>query len=120
MAGQLVCWKCGASLEDMPKPLARLAECPACNADLYVCRLCEFFDTRVARQCRETVADEVKEKERANFCDYFQPRPDAWQPHDTTDAEKAKSELDALFGSGDGAETGEQGDARKKLDDLFK
>ena len=78
-----MCWKCGASLDDEPLPLARTAECAACNADLHVCRLCEWYDTAVAKSCREPVAEEVHNKERANFCDYFQPRPGAWSAPDT-------------------------------------
>jgi hypothetical protein len=119
----LVCWKCGASLGDEPLPLARLAECRACNADLHVCRLCEFYDLRVARKCREPVADEVKDKERANFCDYFQPCPGAYIAPDTLPAQHARNQLDALFGHEE-----EQGSDRKKsaeepvrtqLDNLF-
>ena len=32
----------------------------------------------VAKHCREPIAEEVKDKERANFCDYFKPRPGAY------------------------------------------
>ena len=58
MTGDLVCWKCGASLDDEPLPLARTAECAVCNADLHVCRLCEWYDTAVAKACREPVAED--------------------------------------------------------------
>jgi hypothetical protein len=44
------------------------------------------------------VADEVKDKERANFCGYFKPNPKAYVPVDSSGADKARSELDALFG----------------------
>ncbi|MGD2055336.1 MAG: hypothetical protein PVJ15_00905 [Gammaproteobacteria bacterium] len=120
----LVCWKCGASLEQEPLPLARLAECRACHADLHVCRLCEFFAPRVARQCREPVAEEVQDKERANFCDYFQPRPDAFIAPDTQPARTARRQLETLFGDGNGArESDDEASAsdslRKPLDDLF-
>ena len=49
----LVCWKCGASLAALSLPLRRQDECKACGAELHVCRLCEFYDTSVARSCRE-------------------------------------------------------------------
>ena len=94
----LVCWKCGAALAEQPLPLSRLAECPACRTELHVCVMCRFYDTGVAKQCRETIAEEVKEKRRANFCDYFQARPDAWQPQDTSAAQAARAALDELFG----------------------
>jgi ribosomal protein L40E len=119
----LVCWKCGASLESDSLPLARLAECPACHADLHVCRLCEFYDPGVANSCREPIADVVKDKERANFCGYFQPRPDACAGPVADPAREAKARLDALFG--DTRESGPEGiasdaeRARRRLEGLF-
>ena len=75
ISGLLRCWKCGHGLDDMPMPLRRRDECPACGADLHVCRMCEFYDTSVAKSCREPVAEEVTDKERAQFCDYFRAQP---------------------------------------------
>jgi hypothetical protein len=98
MSHALRCWKCGVSLAELSLPLRRLDECPACHAELHVCRMCEFYDTRVAKSCRETVAEEVKDKERANFCDYFRPSEQAWRPGERSAAEKAREELEALFG----------------------
>jgi hypothetical protein len=98
MSHALRCWKCGASLAELSLPLRRLEECRACHAELHVCRMCEFYDTRVAKSCRETVAEEVKDKERANFCDYFRPSEQAWRPAEQSAAEKARAELEALFG----------------------
>jgi len=93
----LVCWKCGASLAALTLPLRRLEVCKACDAELHVCRLCEFYDVAVAKHCREPVAEEVKDKVQANFCDYF------------VFAENRIAAADA--GSAQ---------ARKALDDLFK
>jgi hypothetical protein len=98
----LVCWKCGHSLASLTLPLRRLEECPQCHAELHVCRLCEWYDTRVAKSCREPIADEVKNKDRANFCDYFKPRAGAYQARDVGAAVSARSQLDALFGGGAG------------------
>ncbi|MCW9057860.1 MAG: hypothetical protein OQL11_03155 [Gammaproteobacteria bacterium] len=98
MTSSPVCWKCGASIEAQPLPLSRLAECDACRAELHVCRQCLFFDTGKASQCREPVAEEVRDKTRANFCGYFQLRPDAYQSPDDRAAEVARAELEALFG----------------------
>ena len=58
---------------------AHLTDCPSCRAELYVCRLCRFFDPRVAQQCREPLAEDQRDKTRANFCGYFVPRPDAYR-----------------------------------------
>lgn len=94
----LVCFKCGASLAELPLPFSRYAECPACRAEMHVCRMCAFYDTAVSKQCREPIAEEVKEKTRANFCGYFQPRPDAYAPGGAEREGAAQARLAALFG----------------------
>jgi hypothetical protein len=117
----LVCWKCGASLEALSLPLQRLDECKQCTAELHVCKLCEFYCTTVAKHCRETIAEEVKDKERANFCDYFKPRPDAYSTIEKDAASKAKTDLDALFGGGKTApaEPSAADKAKAELEALF-
>jgi hypothetical protein len=94
----LRCWKCGVSLTDYTLPIRRLEECRACGAELHACRMCEFYDTGVAKHCRETVAEEVKDKIRANFCDYFHPTPAAYRPEGTSAADRAREQLESLFG----------------------
>jgi hypothetical protein len=120
----LVCWKCGASLAALPQPLGRVEVCPACGADLHACRLCRFYAPGVARDCREPVAEPVKDKERANFCDWFQPRPGAWAAADPRAAEGSRAELDALFGlpaqAGPQPGRSEADAAREALERLFK
>jgi hypothetical protein len=118
----LVCWKCGASLADVTLPLRRLEECRTCGAELHVCKLCEWYSVTVAKQCREPIAEEVKDKERANFCDYFKPRPGAHSQADASVSTQARSELDALFGGAkDAAPQPSAADrAKAELDKLFK
>lgn len=116
----LVCWKCGASLDDLSLPLRRLDECRQCHAELHVCKMCEWYSISVAKHCRETVAEEVKDKERANFCDYFKPRAGAYSVASTDAAAKAQAELDALFGGGKkGSEPSAADKARAELEALF-
>ena len=100
MAHDLVCWKCGASLAALSLPLRRLDECKSCGAELHVCRMCVEYDTSKAKHCREPIAEEVKDKERANFCDYFKPRAAAYKPPDTAETTRSRAGLDALFGGG--------------------
>jgi|JFJP01.1.fsa_nt_gi ribosome-binding protein aMBF1 (putative translation factor) len=116
MNSELVCWKCGASLKALPLPLGRRAECLACGAELHVCRLCRHFDTRKAKQCRELAADEVKNKTRANFCDWFQPKAGAFGANAASTSAQPNP-LDSLFG---GASTTQPtADTRSELDKLF-
>ena len=93
----LLCWKCGASLEKLTLPLARRDECASCRAELHVCRMCVEYDTAVAKHCREPTAEEVSDKQHANFCDHFRPRPKAWTPPAAA-ADQARAELERLFG----------------------
>jgi hypothetical protein len=101
MTNLLVCWKCGTALADLPLPLSRLAECPKCRAYLHACRLCVSFDPRLARKCREQDAEEVADKEHANFCAYFKAKPDAYRPGGEARTQAARAKLDDLFGAGD-------------------
>lgn len=100
MANDLSCWKCGAALAALTLPLRRLDECPACRAELHVCRMCVDYDTRVAKHCREPTAEEVRDKTQANFCDHFKPRAGAYIPANTVAIDSARAELDKLFGKG--------------------
>ncbi len=134
MSDSLNCWKCGSALDDMPMPLRRRDECPACDTDLHVCRMCEFYDTSVAKSCREPVAEEVTDKERSNFCDYFRARPGVHAAGGVGEAEAARAQLESMFGveskvtdrtSVGDAESlmdrkrAEAEEARKRLDGLF-
>ncbi len=98
MAHDLVCWKSGASLAALTLPLRRLEECPKCRAELHVCRMCVEYDTHVAKHCREPTAEEVREKTRANFCDFYKPRAGAYVPPNTAEADRARADLQKLFG----------------------
>ena len=71
-------------------------ECPACGRDLHICLNCEFYDANAYRQCRESVREPVRDKEKANYCDFFRAAPKG--------------------ASG----TGSESDTLKKLNDLFK
>ena len=86
--------------------------------------MCAFYDTSVAKSCREPVADEVRDKARANFCGYFQPISDAFRQTESAEADEAKAKLSALFGDSksDRAANGLESEAeaaRKKLEQMF-
>lgn len=98
MAHTLVCWKCGASLAALSLPLMRRDECPACRAELHVCRMCKDYDESLAKRCREPTAEEVSDKTSANFCGHYAPRDNAYQPSDTRAAAQSLTELERLFG----------------------
>lgn len=69
MAG--ICFSCGFGF-NFTSEVGRREECPKCRADIHVCKNCSFYDRNLYNECREPQADVVKEKDRSNFCDYFQ------------------------------------------------
>jgi hypothetical protein len=117
MGSGLVCWKCGAALVGVPLPLSRTAECPACKAELHVCRLCQFYDARTVRQCSEIRAEEIIKKDQANYCDWFKLRPNAYDSRAQAKAASAKTKLDGLFG--DAAPSADTPDAAREAAERF-
>lgn len=97
----IACYRCGESLAALTLPLSRRDQCPSCSADIHVCKMCRHFDVRVPRQCREDGAEDVTEKERPNFCDWFSPAENAFDPQRKSVADSAQAALDALFGETD-------------------
>jgi hypothetical protein len=59
--------------------------------------MCEYFDANVPRQCREDGAEDVKEKDRLNFCDWFRPSASAFDSDRKQEGDAAKAALEALF-----------------------
>lgn len=131
---EVVCWNCGASLKDIPRPISRHANCPKCFEVLHCCRMCRWYAPGRPADCDHDRADPPVEKESANFCDYFSPIAGAYAEEEGRRKSGAKSKLDSLFGdagdegdgAGDGAESTDQDDdspdddVRSRLDDLFK
>ena len=96
--GAYVCWNCGNALPELLMPLSRRETCPSCEAEIHVCRMCVHFDRTVAKSCREPIAEEVRDKERANFCDYLELKSAAHDEAANAASKEARSELEALFG----------------------
>lgn len=89
---------CPSCKKDVPlagKPGFR-DECPHCGADLHACVACHFYDTGSYNDCRETQADRVVDKEKANFCEFFQAGS-GQAGKALSPAEEAKRKLEELF-----------------------
>ena len=92
-----VCFSCGSELDMCDKP-GKADTCPVCNADLHCCCNCEFYDPGSYNDCRETQAERVLEKDRSNFCDYFDFRQGAGRPPGSAALSGVKrNPLDELF-----------------------
>lgn len=90
-----VCFSCGKDLDLKGDVIGRREECPTCRSDVHVCKNCQFYDRTAYNECRESQADVVREKDRANFCDYFQISSKLGASGPSKDDLKAKAE--ALF-----------------------
>lgn len=121
MSAELQCFRCGHSLAALPLPLSRQDQCPECSHYLHVCRMCRHFDPRVPKQCREDDAEEVMDKEKPNFCDWFEATAGRYDAGRAGAASRAEAQLAALFDDGPGEATGDDDDAaRRAADDLFR
>lgn len=122
MTASICCYKCGTSLAALSLPLRRLDECPQCRTELHVCRMCTHYAPLLPKGCDEEDAIDVREKQRANFCDYFRPDPNAYQGGELAAEQHAEAQLRALFGDGsdvDAANT--PGDeALQRAQELFR
>ena len=88
------CFSCGEGVTVSGR-VGRTESCSHCGADLHCCRNCEFYDPVAYNECRETQAERVVEKERSNFCDFFQL---AVKPYLMKKQEPdAKKKLEELF-----------------------
>ena len=97
MAHHIHCYRCGASLEALSLPFSRQDECPECGNYLHVCKMCVHYDRSVPRQCREDGAEDVKDKDRLNFCDWYKPSEKAFDADRKAEEDAARNALDALF-----------------------
>ena len=91
------CFSCNAAVElAAGERIGFRDTCEKCDSDLHVCLNCIHYDSNAYNQCRETNAEWVSDRERANRGDYF---ADGDRPRDSAGAEpaRARAALDELF-----------------------
>ena len=81
--------------------------------------MCSQYDPAGPGQCREDDAEEVYEKEKLNFCEWFNPSESAFDPAVKAEADKAREALDALFGDDD-SQAEAQDSSTSEAEKLFK
>lgn len=91
------CYRCGKSLGLSSAKAGRSESCPQCNNDLHCCKNCSYYDERAYNSCKEPQADRVLEKDRSNFCDYFQFLSGTRKAEAGDAKKKVLNDLDALF-----------------------
>jgi len=95
------CFACGHPLPSRER-IFRSTLCEECGADAHVCLNCDFYLPGAHWDCRETIDEQVRDKDRANFCDYFSLSKTT--SGGATDgggkAEDARKNFQNLFGDG--------------------
>lgn len=91
-----VCALCNSNVQ-IDKYFTRKSTCPKCGGDLHICLNCTFYSPTSHNKCIEPKAEFQRNRERANFCDYFVFKKGALS-----------------------AKGNEKDEARRKLDELFK
>ena len=92
----MICWKCKKEIK--VSSVFRTTECPLCAADLHCCKSCKFYAPSNHFECRESVSENVTDKEKANFCDYFSLKTDITAADNSSKADDARAAFNALFG----------------------
>ena len=93
------CYFCGSALADDIR-VYRSSTCPSCAKDLKICNNCRFYRKGAHWDCLESIPELVADKDRANFCEFFQIK-DSKAPSPAPDRQKkAKEDFQKLFGNG--------------------
>ena len=92
-----VCHKCKKEIEIEGK-VGREELCPHCNSYLHCCLNCKFYDEYAHNKCREPKSEWVSDRERGNFCVYFQLKDCEEDNKSEERKREAKEELERLFG----------------------
>lgn len=91
-----ICHSCRRTL-DLGREIGRRDLCSFCKADLHCCLNCRFHDSSAPRQCREPQAEPVREKDKANYCDYFVFAEQKTFGSDNNKSAQAREALNELF-----------------------
>ncbi len=77
------CHFCGHVLDPALR-VYRNTLCPGCTRELKICYNCRFYSPGAHWDCAETIREPVRDKDRSNFCDFFQFREtgDSSSPED--------------------------------------
>jgi len=90
------CHRCGVELT-LTSAIARTDACPSCYSDLKCCLNCRLHDPGANNQCREPQAEWQTEKEKSNFCEFFEFRESSGTGAGESGSDRARAALDALF-----------------------
>ncbi len=90
------CFSCQASLDIFSNGVSRNDSCPKCGRDVRACKNCIHFSPSSQWSCREHLTEQVLEKEKSNFCDFFKLGENA-AINEAVNAANLKNAAEALF-----------------------
>lgn len=111
----MACSLCARAIK-VEGDIARKTVCPKCGGDLHICLNCRFYSETSHNKCLEPRAEYQRTRDKANYCDWFQPRKDKGGGPTEDEKDGARKKLDSLFGGV--ASTDDEGP--KDLNSLFK
>ncbi|MBK1701221.1 hypothetical protein [Thiococcus pfennigii] len=89
------CWHCGRRLAAVD--YGRETRCLDCDRDTRVCRNCRHYAPGRANECLEPMVERVLAKDRANFCEWFEPADRVPQGGTSSPGEDLRAAAEALF-----------------------
>jgi len=90
------CFRCKTPNE-IQERVGRRDTCTKCDADLHCCLDCRHYNPSAHNQCNEPQAEWVRDKDRANYCDYFEPRRGAGGGEASSRTQDARTQFEDLF-----------------------
>lgn len=90
-----ICWSCARGLT--AADYGREACCPGCGKPTRVCRNCRHYAPGKPNECLEPRVERVLDKERANFCELFDPSDRPAGGTDRASDEDLREAAEALF-----------------------
>ena len=92
------CHACDTPWVSEKKQPAVKETCEKCDAYLHCCLNCRFYDPAKHNECAIPNTDWVGDKRAACFCDEFEFVDRATQVGSDPERDRARSQLDRLFG----------------------
>ncbi len=90
------CYHCGKQVK-LEYKISFREECLHCKADLHICRNCRFYDKLAYNECKESSAEKIQDKEKNNYCEYFDPSSENQGKPQLLEREKLLQSAEALF-----------------------
>ncbi|RMF93986.1 MAG: hypothetical protein D6734_08860 [Candidatus Schekmanbacteria bacterium] len=93
---KMKCYFCKKDIEISGK-VSRNDTCPHCGNDIHCCLNCTFFDESKHNKCAETQAEWVSDRERRNYCEYFNLKSQEDMQASAKEKEEARRRAESLF-----------------------